>query len=305
MANKENLQKQRTLCGFILVFGLFFSCASLPEQAGSAVQTGSSVWTVSKNGSTMFLGGSIHVLRSGDFPLPEEFDRAFEQASMLVLEADVERMADPNVAQYLMTRMFLPGDKSLESILDSKTYAMLETKCEGYGIPMASLAGIKPSMVITMLTVLEMQNSGFVQEGVDMYYLGKAMKAEMPIGFLETVEAQIDLIVAMGDGYENDYVKYSLEDLNNTENELAAIVAGWKEGDAANTEETLAEMKAQWPVLYRAMLTDRNEAWLPRLEEYLAGSRIAFVIVGLAHLHGPDGLLRRLEDSGSIVEKFR
>ena len=304
------MKRSFSLCGVFLLFAVLFSCTSSPaasrsESSASSVHAGSSVWVVGKNGNTMFLGGSIHVLRNRDFPLPKEFDRAIEQSSMLVLEADVEKMDDPNIAQYVMMRMFLPGGKTLESVLDSKTFAMLKAKCEGVGVPIESVAGIKPSMVITMLSVLEMEGSGFAEQGIDMYCLEKAKKAEMPIGFLETVEAQIDMLVTMGDGYENDFVKYSLYDMNNTGNDLASIVSEWRTGSAANTEETIKEMKNQWPVLYQDLLVNRNKAWLPRLEEYLTGGKTVFVVVGLAHLHGPDGLLRRLKDSGCTVEQFR
>ena len=286
---------------YIFIFTLLFFCVLFP----AAGQAGSSVWTVSKNNAALFLGGSIHALRSGDFPLPAEFDRALAQSSMLVLEADTERMANTDMTQYLMRRMVLPDGKTLESLLDSEIYAMLKVKCEKFGLPAEAVARWKPSMVMVTLSVLEMQNAGFVQQGVDDYCFGKAKEAGKPLDFLETAEEQIDMIVAMGEGYENDYVKYSLNDMDNTEKELAAIVSGWRAGDAASTEKTLTEMKDNWPVLYQTLVLDRNEAWLSRLEEYLAGGNAVFVLVGLAHLHGPDGLLRRLVDSGCTVKQFR
>jgi uncharacterized protein YbaP (TraB family) len=295
------MKKIITYCAVILILIGFCSCASSPASG----QSGSSVWKVSKDGNSLFLGGSIHILRSGDFPLPKEFDRAFSQSSMLVLETDIEQLADESIAQYLLTRMILPGGKTLESILDSDTYEMLKVKCEEYGIPLDSVSLLKPSMIITILTMMEIQKSGFVQQGVDVHYLEKAKKVKKPRGFLETIEAQIDMLVTMGDGYENDYVKYSLYDMDNTENDLTDIVSEWRKGGASSTEEAILEMKSQWPVLYKTMLVDRNAAWLPQINEYLAGGSPVLVIVGLAHLHGPDGLLRQLAESGCTVEQFR
>jgi len=290
-----------TYCAFILIVAGFCSCASSPAPG----RGGSSVWKISRGGSSLFLGGSVHILRSEDFPLPKEFDRAFAQSSMLVLEADIRQMADENVAQYLMTQMILPGGKTLESILDSDTYEMLEAKCEEYGFPIEYVSQLKPSMIMTMLTMLEIQKSGFVQQGVDSYYLEKAEKGKKPLGFLETVETQIDMIVTMGDGYENDFIKYSLYDMDSTEKGLGDIVSEWKRGGAASTEKAILEMKNQWPALYKTLITDRNAAWLPRINEYLAAGPPVLVIVGLAHLHGQDGLLRQLADSGCTVEQFR
>lgn len=59
----------------------------------------SSVWEISKNGNTLYFGGSVHILRSEDYPLPKEFDMAFDNSDMLVLEADAGQMGNPEVAQ--------------------------------------------------------------------------------------------------------------------------------------------------------------------------------------------------------------
>jgi uncharacterized protein len=283
----------------LLSTGLFF-CTSLP----ASVQSGSSVWKISRDGNTMFLGGSIHVLRAEDFPLPEEFDRAFSQSALLVLEADTEQIANEEAEQYLLEHMLLPDGQTLRSILNSETYNLLRTVCARYGFPIEAVNNFKPSLVVTMLEVLQIQRLGFVQQGVDAYYLEKARTENKSVAFLETVETQIDLIVSMGEGYENDFVRYSLNDMSDTENQLAARVAEWKAGVASGIEASLTEMQKEWSEIYKTVVSDRNAAWMPQIEEYLASGQVVFVIVGAAHLYGPDGLLIQLENSGCIVEKL-
>ena len=75
----------------VLTLVLFFSCTS-SSAVSAREQGGSSVWVISRNGNTLYLGGSIHILRDDDFPLPTEFDLAFSQSTVLVLEADLEQM---------------------------------------------------------------------------------------------------------------------------------------------------------------------------------------------------------------------
>ena len=287
-----------------IIFCLFFN-VSAPDPNNSV----SSVWKISKDGNSLFLGGSIHILRNEDFPLPKAFDLAFERSSMLVLEADVEQldneMDNEKTMQYLMAHMFLPDNKTLNSILEPDTYKMLQAKCKEYGIPIESVSKFKPSIIINMLSAIEMQKLGFAQEGVDLYYLKKAKKLNRPLGFLETIEAQIDMLVTMGEGYEDDFVRYSLSDIANTENGLDSIVSEWRKGKASSTETSVLEMRDKWPILYKTLLTDRNTAWMPKILGYLATESPEFIIVGLAHLHGPDGLLKQLADSGCTVEQLR
>jgi len=286
---------------FTIIFFCFFFFVSAPAPNDSV----SSVWKISKNGNSLFLGGTIHILRNEDFPLPKAFDLAFEQSSMLVLETDIEQLADDKIIQYLMTQIYLPGNKTLKSVLEPDTYKMLQEKCTEYGFSVDSVSRFKPSIVINMLDTIEMQKLGFTQEGVDLYYFQKAKKIKKPLGYLEAVEVQIEMLVTMGDGYEDDYVRYSLYDMDNTENELDSIVSEWKKGKASSTERSVLEMRDQWPILYKTMLLDRNNAWMPHINDYLAAGTSVFIVVGLAHLHGPDGLLKQLADSGCTVEQFK
>jgi uncharacterized protein YbaP (TraB family) len=113
------------------------------------------------------------------------------------------------------------------------------------------------------------------------------------------------MIVTMGEGYENDYVKYSLLDMDNTEMFLTSIVNDWRIGEGSSTETMLTEMKEDWPVIYKALTTDRHDMWMPQIVELLDSGSTFFVIVGLAHIHGPDGLLQLLEDLGCTIEKVR
>ena len=292
---------------FVIVFVVvgFLSCTSSSNSKTTEQLSGSSVWKISKGGNTLFLGGSIHILREEDFPLPKEFDTAFSQSSILVLETDIEKMGDAEVMQYLMMRMFLGEGKTLESLLDRETYLMLEAKCLEFGFPIENVSMFKPSMIMLMLTMLEIQNSGFVQQGVDMHFFERARQENKQLGFLEEIETQINIIVSMGEGYENDFVKYSLQDMYSSTNELTSMVADWRSGSAKYTEETLKLMQESWPILYRDFITNRNIAWLPQIEEYLNSTALAFVIVGLAHLHGPDGLLLKLRNLGYNVEQFK
>jgi uncharacterized protein YbaP (TraB family) len=292
------MKKNSVLMGISAAF-LLFSCASLPDTSKS------SVWEISKNGNTLLLGGSIHLLREDDFPLPPEFEAAFDRSDVLVLEADVDKMADPAVQAYLLQQLLLPEGVTLDAMLSEDVYHSLEAEFKALGVPsLDAFSQFKPGFVASVATLLTMQQLGFSGEGVDAYFLSKAKAAGKTTAFLEDVEAQIDMIAREGEGYEDDYVRYSLADLANTGTFLNTLVSEWRRGEGSFTESVLEEMKGEWPASYQAMILKRNSAWLPAIDSFLDTKPVEFVIGGLAHLHGPDGLLRQLQEKGYTVRPF-
>ena len=49
------------------------------------------------------------------------------------------------------------------------------------------------------------------------------------------------------------------------------------------------------------MLVDRNERWIPKIEELMAGDQPAMVIVGTGHLVGTDSVVAMLQAKGHVV----
>jgi uncharacterized protein YbaP (TraB family) len=265
----------------------------------------SSVWRVEKNGNYMYLGGSLHLLRSEDFPLPEEFDAAFNAADILTLEADMEEMQRPETIAYIFSQMTLPGSAVLQDLLKTEVYELLKNCCGRFGIPMDEVAFLKPSVLVSILSVLRIQQSGFVEAGVDNHY-GKRAAAEGKMrDFLEPLQAQIDMLLNMGKEYENEFVLYSLEGFDKTDEAIEDLARDWKAGKAESLESDLVEMETRYPLVYKTLIAGRNGAWMKILEEYLEDSPIEFVIAGLAHFYGPDGLLIRLKNQGCAVEQLK
>ena len=298
----------KRLLSFLAVF-LFVSTLLFAEGIRERTTTpaepvsGSSVWKITKDGNIMFLGGSIHILRENDFPLPREFDYALSESDVLVLEANIEQMQEPEIAFYFLAQMFLPGDLLLQDMLDPEIYELLVSVCIDFGLSIDDFVKFKPAIVVTMLTMMSIHEYGFVQEGVDHYFLEKAKDNNIPTVFLESVQSQINLITTMGEGYENEFVLYSILDMENTDESLELLLTDWKTGSAIVSDASLISMKEDWPQIYKSMITDRHDAWLPQIEEFFASGQVHFIIAGLFHMHGPDGLLRTLEDLGYSVEQ--
>jgi uncharacterized protein YbaP (TraB family) len=262
-----------------------------------------SVWEISKNGKTLYLGGSVHLLRNEDFPLPEAFDATFEKAQLIVFEADIEQISAAEITQAIVAKSMLPGDQTLRSILDKDTYEQLKAACEKFSLPMEQLQKLKPIMLLNTLLMLQLQQIGFTPQGVDTYYLSKAKDAKKETGFLETVEQQITMLTELGTGYENEYVQYSLDDFDKMEKDIPILISSWRKGVFDELLPDILQGKEKFPTAYKSLFTDRNNNWIPKIENYLRGDKVAFIIVGLAHLHGSDGLLELLKNKGYKVKQ--
>ncbi|MCL2412192.1 MAG: TraB/GumN family protein [Treponema sp.] len=295
---------------FILVSSPLFAAGIREERAReealahTPTLSGSSVWKISGDSGIMFMAGSVHILRETDFPLPGEFDLAFNKSDRLVLEADVTLMEDPLLMEYLVSQMFLPDDLTLKDVLDPEVFELLAEVCYEFGFSINDVMRFKPSMVMMILSLLQIEDFGFVQYGVDHYYQEKAYLTGMPVYFLETVESQIHAIVSMGVGYENEFILYSIQDMAGTEDGLELLMEEWKYGKSEGMEETLRAMREDWPSIYRALITARHDAWQPQLIDMIASEYVYFVITGVLHKHGPNGLIQMLEDLGYTVEQL-
>lgn len=270
----------------------------------TSVNAQTSVWKVTGKGSTIYLGGTIHVLRASDFPLPTQFDSAYARSSAIVLETNTDELQKPEVAQKMMQKMMFTDGKTLKTVLSDTSYKALEKLCASMGLPIANLATLKPSMVVLLATAMKLQQMGFSTDGVDKTFATKAKNDGKKILFLETIDQQIDFIANMGVGSENELVMQSLDDLEKTEKEFPALVNAWRTGSDKEMSKDADIMKKDYPDIYKSLLVDRNNNWLPVIESYLATPETEFVLVGSLHLYTTDGIVKMLKDKGYKVEQL-
>lgn len=264
----------------------------------------SPVWQASKGDSTVFLGGTIHLLRAQDYPLPEAFDKAYQASDRLFFEIDQSQLTDMSVQARMMQRLTYQDGRTLQSVLDEETYAALVAYTDEAGLPMAMIQNFKPGLLLSTLSVIEFQSMGFSPQGVDAYYNTRAMDDDKPRGELETIDQQIDMLAAMGEGYESEFVMYSLRDLETAGEALEDMLSAWRLGDEAQLEDQfITPMLEEAPELYDSLLVERNSNWMPQIEAMFEEPGTEFVLVGAAHLIGEHGLLAMLSASGYEVSR--
>jgi len=264
-----------------------------------SVIAASPVWKVEKNGFHLFIGGTIHVLASADYPLPSTFDKAYRESEKLVLETDMQKLQSPGFQAIMMRELTYSDGRNLQKVLDLDTYRELEQFFSARGIPMAAINTFKPGMVVTMMTMVELQRLGIDGVGVDAYYNARAIKDRKKLGKLEPVETQIAFLANMGAGQENEMLSFSLSDVEQLPLMMKSLKEAWRRGDMEKLERLgISELKRDFPEVYKALLLDRNNAWMPQIEAMARTKEIELVLVGALHLAGRDGLLAQLKARG-------
>ncbi|MEM8868304.1 MAG: TraB/GumN family protein [Verrucomicrobiota bacterium] len=278
------------------ILGLIAACVS-------PLHSQSSVWKVSHGKQTLYLGGTCHVLRSSDFPLPVEFDKAFAASDTLVFEIDPAAALDPQFGMQLMMRGSYQDGRSLKTVLSEEAYNALAAQGKKSNLPIEVLNGIKPGVAVMMISVQELAKIGVTQEGVDFYYHKQGLADGKAIRSLESPEFQIGLITEMGEGTESEFVLYSLKDLDQMSELFDELIQAWRIGDTDTLRELFVEDMKAYPKLYEDMLARRNRNWIPQIESMLESTEIEFVLVGAGHLVGDDGVITLLEQKGYKIEQ--
>jgi len=270
----------------------------------SAASAQTSVWKIEKGPSVFFLGGTCHLLRPSDFPLPPEFDRAYRASDLLVFETDLRELNSPETQRKLMSKTLYSDGSTLDQHLSPQTYERLKRYCEDNGIPVELLRKFKPSVLAVMMEAAELAKLNATSEGVDLHFYHQAKRDGKAVKGLETIDEQIGFIAEMGRGDEDGFVRHALQEVASMGPFYESLVAAWKQGNTERIHKLMIADFQNTPKLYKSMLTDRNENWLPRIDAYGQTPQKEFFLVGIGHLVGPDGILASLRRKGYKVEKF-
>lgn len=289
-----------TSIDYIMKNLLFLLVGFISTAAGA--QT--SVYKISKGDRSIYLGGTVHLLRAQDYPLPAGYETAYKNSDVLTFETDTQGLQDPAVSQKMMSQGMYQDERTLKTVLVDSIYEKLRQAFAQYNLPFEMMQKMKPALAVTTLSAMGMQKMGMSAQGVDMYYTQKARVDKKELQHLESVQDQINRITTMADGNENEFVNYSLRDMEGMEKEMTALIENWKTGAADKMMLEIESMQSDFPETYKSLLVERNNNWMPQILSYLENGTRAFVLVGSLHLHGPDGLLALLKNQGYQIEQL-
>lgn len=265
------------------------------------------LWSVSDADNTVYLLGSFHALRAGDYPLAPSVNAAFADAERVAFELSPNEMESPTIAPMMMAAAALPAGQDLRSTLSPATWTKLEAYSAERGLPLASFSGIEPWFVALVVSMTELERMGLdPQQGLDRHLIAQAMQAGKATSGLETAAEQIAALDSMTPTEQQQALDEALTEAADFQAQMEDLHAKWRRGDADGLEALMgADMRVHYPQLYQRINVDRNQAWLPKVQAMLDDEHHddSLVVVGSLHLLGDDGLVALLRSKGYTVER--
>jgi uncharacterized protein len=261
--------------------------------------------TRSAGPGTVYLVGSVHMLAKSYYPLSDALETAYKDSDLLVEEMDLGQMLAPEAQLQMLQRGMLPPGQSLDKVVSPATFALVSTRLEGLGLPVEPLKRFKPWALALTLLAFEWQKAGFAGElGLDRHFYDRARAEGKAVQGLETLEFQISRFDELEAADQERLLAQTMKELDSQIADVSRIAQAWKAGDVTTMEQlVLRDLKTDRR-MYERMLVDRNRDWLPRIDALFTRPGRAFVVVGAAHLVGPDGLIAMLRSLGYTVEQL-
>lgn len=263
------------------------------------------IWVIESAHNRTYLLGSIHVLRDQDYPLPEAFQAAYEDAEHLVMELDFTDL-DP-VTTFSATRRLamLPETESLRSVMGEENYALAEKAATDINVNLEQFARVDPWYAAMTITQLQLAKLGYKAEnGIEVHFAAKAKLDQKSGSGLETIEEQLGILDGLPTDSQTRFLLESLVDPDELKIEGDRMISAWKSGNIQQLHELFAEDLESNPALQKALLDERNKAWLPSIINLTKERDDYLVIVGALHLVGDRGVIEMLRDRGFKVEQL-
>jgi uncharacterized protein YbaP (TraB family) len=288
--------RHRALAAILLA--VFVSTPAFAQKTGNQF-----MWKVEDaKGSSAYLLGSLHVLTPDFYPLSAAINKAFADSKTLVEEVDIDEMSDPMMMMAALSKAMLTDGRTLDQIIAPELFAEVKTRAETAGLPMMALQRMKPWLVAVTLMAPTLQAAGFKPElGIDRHFFDRARDSGMKRQALETMAFQLDQFDTLSPKLQEEMLKSTLEDLDTEVSGVKDMAEAWMFGNVAAIEKLTLTSLQEAPELYQRLLVDRNRNWIPHVEACLTNNSGCFIVVGAAHLVGPDGLPTLLTKKGYKV----
>ncbi|MCZ6879717.1 MAG: TraB/GumN family protein [Gammaproteobacteria bacterium] len=270
-----------------------------PEQRGL-------VYAVQSDEVTLYLTGSIHVLREDDYPLPAVLSEVYGKSDALIMEIDLDDLDPLESAALIRSLAMAPNGSDLRSLMGEASFNRSMESALALGIDLERFGEVRPWFAALMVLEWSLRKAGYSPEnGVEQHFLRQAIADKKPIEGLETMEQQLNIFASLSDAEQGMFLEKTLAELDQLTDEIDKLLVAWKTGDDGVLESLLLDSFDEFPELFDELVDQRNQAWDRQLTEILRhGVKDYMVIVGALHLLGERGVIELLRQRGFEVRRL-
>ncbi|MES2472072.1 MAG: TraB/GumN family protein [Pseudomonadota bacterium] len=285
---------------FALLLGLSLVAPSLSFAQTIAKP---SLWHVRGAHADVYLLGSVHILPPGVQWRSAPIQGAISRADVFVFEVPQDEKSLARLQVMIAAKGMLPPGQNLRTLLSKSAQADFDAVLASSGLAPSAVERSRPWLAGLQLLFAEIARHKFsVENGVDAQLVAHAMKAGKPLRYLETVEQQFAVLAPEDRKLEMEQFEAGLKDLKDIAAQVQPMVDAWAAGDQKKLDRLINGDLDRFPAARKALLDDRNRAWLPQITAMLKEKGTFLVTVGAGHLTGPRGLPALLRKAGHKVE---
>jgi uncharacterized protein len=259
------------------------------------------LWVVKDEDTTIYLFGTVHILKPGLSWFDDGIKEAFDKSDRLVLEL-VEPPQAETQALFMKLAMDQSG-KTLRSKMTDADRAIYDGAMTKIGLPVEGLDPFDPWAAAVTLSLLGMQKKGFdVNSGAEKQLTAAAKAANKPIGGVETMEYQLGVFDSISEAEQIKFLIEGAKVIDELEPTMDKMVALWAAPDPDGLAALMNEGMTSRP-LYDALLTQRNANWAKWIDAELKKPGVTFMAVGAGHLAGPTSVQALLPAYGLTAQR--
>lgn len=261
------------------------------------------LWVVKDEDTTIYLFGTVHVLKPGLSWFDEAVKTAFDKSDQLMLEIVLPE-DQAAMAKEMMPLAIDQSGKTLSSRLDAEQLKAYQAALASLGIAPAQFDMFEPWFPAITLSVLPLTKLGYdPEQGVEKLLTSSAKKAGKPVAGLETLGQQLGFFDTLPESQQIGFLNSVVRDIDKLGPQLDKMVAQWAKGDPDALAMTMNESLTETPELAKVLLWDRNARWADQLKARMDQPGTVFVAVGAGHLAGEKSVQDYLKARGLTVKR--
>ena len=172
---------------------------------------GPALWVVKDADSTLYLFGSVHVLRPTTGWASPRVQAAFDSASDIWFE--ISNPDDQAAIVPLIQQRGLSLDTPLSSRLTPEENTQLDEAAKAMGASAAQLQPMRPWLAALSLSVAPLVKAGYdPKSGVELVLKARAEAAGKPVHGFETIDKQIGILADLPDDVQLAFLRETLKD---------------------------------------------------------------------------------------------